>query len=475
MCSVFYPAKSEPRRKAAIVATSAGNFVTAPLARRVQVGSVWEVETRGIMANTVVVGAQWGDEAKGKIIDFLAHDKDVVVRWGGGSNAGHTVCVGDQEYKLHVVPAGILNPNTLNVVADGVVIDPEGFVGELKGLQGRGIDCQNLKISGNAHVILPYHRLFDQLEEKRKGGSAIGTTGRGIGPAYQDKAARVGIRMREFIDAEVFRVRLDQVLVLKNEILMKVYGAQPVSAEKIAAEFAPFADVLRPYVDDTAIAVARAAKSGKSVLFEGAQGTLLDIDLGTYPYVTSSHPTAGGATVGTGLGPTQIDKIIGVTKSYTTRVGAGAFPTELEDETGSLIRERGHEYGTTTGRPRRCGWLDGVALRYSVLVNGLSAVSLMHLDVLSGFPEVKICTRYQTEDGQIIEDFPSDQFRLVKCKPVYETVPGWSEDVSDAQSFEELPENTKKFIATVEQIAGCPVEILSVGRRRDQTLFRTTA
>jgi adenylosuccinate synthase len=423
------------------------------------------------MANTVVVGAQWGDEAKGKIIDCLAHDKDVVVRWGGGSNAGHTVCVGDQEYKLHVVPAGVLNPHTLNVVADGVVIDPAGFCGELEGLKKRGIPCDNLKISGNAHVILPYHRLFDELEEKRKGGKAIGTTGRGIGPAYQDKAARIGIRMRDFVDHDVFKERLETVLQLKNEILTKVYGVKALSATSIADEFRIFGDTLRPYVDDTAITVARAAKSGKSVLFEGAQGTLLDIDLGTYPYVTSSHPSAGGSTIGTGLGPTQIDHIIGVAKSYTTRVGAGAFPTELLDETGNTIRERGREYGTTTGRPRRCGWLDGVALRYSTLVNGMTSISLMHLDVLSGFKEVKICSKY-TFDGREIDDFPSDQARLTRCTPIYETLPGWSEDVSDAKTYEELPGNVKRFVDTVERIAECPVEILSVGRRRDQTIFR---
>jgi adenylosuccinate synthase len=379
--------------------------------------------------------------------------------------------VGDQEYKLHVVPAGILNPHTLNVVADGVVIDPAGFVGELKGLQGRGIPCNNLKISGNAHVILPYHRMLDVAEEQRKGGAAIGTTGRGIGPAYQDKAARIGIRMRDFIDQTVFANRLEQVLSLKNELLTKVYGAEPVSAKAILDEFKEFAEILTPYVDDTAIVVARAARSGKSVLFEGAQGTLLDIDLGTYPYVTSSHPSAGGSTIGTGLGPTQIDNIIGVTKSYTTRVGAGAFPTELLDDTGSLIRERGHEYGTTTGRPRRCGWLDGVALRYSALVNSLTSISLMHLDVLSGFKEVKICTKYHF-DGKEIDDFPSDQGRLTRCTPVYETVAGWSEDVSDAKTYDDLPANVKRFVDTVERIAECPVSILSVGRRRDQTIFR---
>jgi len=423
------------------------------------------------MANTVVVGAQWGDEAKGKIIDCLAHDKDLVVRWGGGSNAGHTVCVGDQEYKLHLIPAGILNPSTLNIVADGVVIDPAGIVKELDSLKSRGVPCDNLKISGNAHVILPYHMLFDQLEEKRKGDKAIGTTGRGIGPAYQDKAARIGIRMRDFCDPKIFPTRLAEILKIKNEILTKLYEVEPLSADLIVDEYKEYVKQLKPYVDDTALVVARAAKSGKSVLFEGAQGTLLDIDLGTYPYVTSSHPSAGGATIGTGLGPTQIDQIIGVAKSYTTRVGAGAFPTELLDDTGNLIRERGHEYGTTTGRPRRCGWLDGVALHYASLVNGLTSLSLMHLDVLSGFDTVNVCTKYSF-DGRSIEDFPSDQERLTRCTPIYKTLPGWKEDVSDAKTYEELPENTKKFVDLVEKVSGVPVTILSVGRRRDQTIFR---
>jgi adenylosuccinate synthase len=309
------------------------------------------------------------------------------------------------------------------------------------------------------------------LEERRKGDKAIGTTGRGIGPAYQDKAARVGIRMREFCDPKIFPDRLRQILEIKNEILTKLYGVDPISADAIVEQYKPYMQALKPYVDDTALVVARAAKSGKSVLFEGAQGTLLDIDLGTYPYVTSSHPSAGGATVGTGLGPTQIDQIIGVAKSYTTRVGAGAFPTELLDDTGNLIRERGREYGTTTGRARRCGWLDGVALHYSSLVNGLTSLALMHLDVLTGFEEVKVCTQYLF-DGRAIGDFPSDQDRLTRCTPMYKSVAGWKEDVSEARTFDELPENTKKFVELVEKVSGVPVTILSVGRRRDQTIFR---
>ena len=428
------------------------------------------------MANTVVVGAMWGDESKGKLIDFLAHDKDVVVRWGGGSNAGHTVVVpndagGEDEYKLHLVPAGILHPDTLCVVADGVVLDPASFVGELTHLKGRGVSCENLKISGNAHVVLPYHTLLDELEEKRKGSRALGTTGRGIGPAYQDKAARVGIRMREFVDPALFAERLSEALEFKNELLTKVYGVAPLSAEQILNDLLPHAEALRPYVDDTALRVAYAARSGKKVLFEGAQATLLDIDLGTYPYVTSSHPSAGGACIGTGLGPTQIDQIIAVSKSYTTRVGAGAFPTEQNNLIGDLIRDRGAEYGTTTGRPRRCGWLDGVALRYSALVNGLTDLYLGHLDVLTGFDEVKMAIAYKL-DGNEIVDFPSDQGRLCRCEPIYETFAGWSEDVSEIREFGKLPEAARRFVEAVEKHVEVPITTVSVGRRRDQTLFR---
>lgn len=423
------------------------------------------------MANTVVVGAMWGDESKGKLIDYLAHDKDVVVRWGGGSNAGHTVVVDDQEYKLHLIPAGILHPETLCVVADGVVLDPKLFVGEVEHLQGRGVSCQNLKISGNAHVVLPYHRLIDELEEKRKGAKAIGTTGRGIGPAYQDKAARTGIRMREFVDPDLFPSRLAEALDFKNQLLTKIYGAEPLVIEELLEKLLPHAEALRPYVDDTALRVAYAAKSGKKVLFEGAQATLLDIDLGTYPYVTSSHPSAGGACIGTGLGPTQIDEIIAVSKSYSTRVGAGAFPTEQANELGDRIRERGMEYGTTTGRPRRCGWLDGVALRYSTLVNGLTDLYLGHMDVLCGFDEVKFAIAY-TLDGKRIEDFPSDQARLSRCEPIYVTLPGWKEDVSDIREYDKLPDNARRFVETVEKHVEVPISIVSTGRRRDQTIFR---
>jgi len=428
------------------------------------------------MANTVVVGAMWGDESKGKLIDFLAHDKDVVVRWGGGSNAGHTVVVTDesgqeQEYKLHLIPAGILHPDTLCVVADGVVLDPASFVGEVRYLKGRGVSCENLIISGNAHIVLPYHTLLDELEEKRRGKHALGTTGRGIGPAYQDKAARVGIRMREFVDPVLFAERLHEVLEYKNELLTKVYNVAPLSADQILRDLLPHAEVLRPYVDDTALRVAYAARSGKKVLFEGAQATLLDIDLGTYPYVTSSHPSAGGACIGTGLGPTQIDQIIAVSKSYTTRVGAGAFPTEQVNAIGDLIRERGAEYGTTTGRPRRCGWLDGVALRYSALVNGLTDLYLGHLDVLTGFDEVKMATAYKL-DGREIGDFPSDQGRLCRCEPLYQTFAGWPEDVSGIREYAALPDNARRFIEAVEAHVGVPITTVSVGRRRDQTIFR---
>jgi adenylosuccinate synthase len=333
------------------------------------------------------------------------------------------------------------------------------------------VSCSNLIVSGNAHIVLPYHRLLDELEEKRKGRKAIGTTGRGIGPAYQDKAARIGIRMREFVNPAIFPDRLREVLAWKNEQFEKLYCVAGLDAEKMIDELLPHAEALRPYVDDTALRVAKAAKSGKKVLFEGAQATLLDIDLGTYPYVTSSHPAAGGACIGTGLGPTQIDQIIAVSKSYTTRVGAGAFPTELENSIGDAIREKGAEYGTTTGRPRRCGWLDGVALRYSALVNGLTDLYLGHLDVVTGFDEIKFAIGYDL-DGERIEDFPSDQDRLCRCKPIYQTLPGWSEDVSDIHSYNKLPGNAQRFIETVEEFTGVPLTMVSTGRRRDQTIFR---
>jgi len=422
------------------------------------------------LANIVVVGAQWGDEAKGKIVDYLARNAAMVVRYGGGNNAGHSVMVGDQEYKFHLIPAGILNPETVCVLADGVVVDPGVLVREIDGLKARGVSVENLRVSAAAHVILPYHRLLDELEEKRRGDDKIGTTGRGIGPAYADKAARVGIRMGDLVDPERFAARLQAALADKNAVLTKVYGAEPLSAEAIREEYGRYADALRPFVCDTPPLVAQAARNGKGVLFEGAQGTLLDIDLGTYPFVTSSHPIAGGACLGTGVGPTHIHGVIGVAKSYTTRVGAGVFPTELLDATGDYIRDRGHEYGTTTGRPRRCGWLDTVVLRYAVQVNGLSCLALGHLDVLTGLDEVNIGVAYTTGTGETVRDLPSDLPFRTDIAPVYETLPGWSEDLSGVRSLNALPANARRFVDRVQDLAGVPVATLSVGPARDQTI-----
>jgi adenylosuccinate synthase len=423
------------------------------------------------MANFVVVGAQWGDEAKGKIVDYLARDSSMVVRYGGGNNAGHSVMVGTEEFKFHLVPCGILNPEVTCVIADGVVVDPGVLVKEIEGLKARNISVANLKISSSAHVILPYHRLLDELEEAQRGEDKLGTTGRGIGPAYADKAARTGIRMGEFVNPERFGARLRAVLEEKNRLLVNVYQVEPLDAEAILAEYGMFADALRPFVSDTAPLVYKAASNGRGVLFEGAQGTLLDVDLGTYPYVTSSHPIAGGACVGTGVGPTMIHDVIGVAKSYTTRVGAGVFPTELLNETGDYIRERGHEYGTTTGRPRRCGWLDTVVLRYSAQVNGLGWLSLGHLDVLAGLPEVKIGVAYRTVDGETLTELPSDLPFRTDITPIYETLPGWSEDVSGARSLDDLPANAVQYVRRVEELVGVPVATLSVGPAREQTII----
>jgi adenylosuccinate synthase len=423
------------------------------------------------MANIVVVGAQWGDEAKGKIVDYLAVQASMVVRYGGGNNAGHSVTVGTEVYKFHLIPAGILNPAITCVIADGVVIDPRVLLSEIEGLRERGVSFANLKISASAHVILPYHKLLDELQETQRGDNKIGTTGRGIGPAYVDKAARVGIRMGEFIDPVRFAARLRTTLAEKNVLLTRVYGVEPLDADAILAEYAPYAAGLRPYVHDTALLVSAAAQSDRDVIFEGAQGTLLDLDLGTYPFVTSSHPIAGGACIGTGIGPTQIDGVIGVAKSYTTRVGAGVFPTELPDSIGEYIRERGHEYGTTTGRPRRCGWLDTVILRYAVRVNGMSCLSLGHLDVLCGLDEVKICVAYKTEAGEILHDLPADLPYRTDCQPVYETLPGWHEDVTEILSMQYLPANALRFIARVQELVGIPIATLSVGPAREQTIL----
>lgn len=423
------------------------------------------------MANTVVVGAQWGDEAKGKIVDFLAADADVVIRYNGGNNAGHTVVVDSETYKFHLVPCGILHSNTTSIIGDGEVIDPAVLVNELDELAHRGISLDGLKISLNTHIVMPYHLVLDRLEEESKGGKAIGTTIRGIGPAYADKASRIGIRISEFIDPVRFKARLSENLKFKNEILTKVYGAEPLSESAVYEEYSAYAEQIKPFVANTNLLANEAMKAGKKLLFEGAQGTLLDIDYGTYPFVTSSHTVAGGACIGTGVGPRAIDRIIGVAKAYTTRVGAGVFPTELLNETGEYIRERGHEYGTTTGRPRRCGWLDTLALRYSAMVNGLTGLAVTLLDVLSGLETLKICRAYRC-DGVETMDLPGDWDSITECVPVYDELPGWSEDISGIRKYEDLPANAKAYIAHIEKLTGVPVQFISVGADRNATIVR---
>lgn len=422
------------------------------------------------MANVVVVGMHWGDEAKGKVVDYLALHADFVVRYNGGNNAGHTVVVGDEVYKFHIVPVGILHEQVTPVITDGVVVDPKVFLGELVNLKQRGISLNKIKVSPNAHVIMPWHRLFDSLEEARKGDLKIGTTGRGIGPCYADKMSRTGIRISDLIDADRFRTRLVQCLDIKNAIITKVYEAEALDCEAIYAEYSRYGQEIAPFVADTSDILCDASNNCANIVFEGAHATLLDIDFGTYPYVTSSHCVSGGATIGTGVGAGQIDRVIGVTKAYTTRVGAGPFPTELNNEIGDRIREAGNEYGTTTGRPRRCGWFDSVAGRYSARVNGMTCVAVSLLDVLSGFEKVSICTHYVI-DGKQTNIFPADAEKLAKAKPVFEEMPGWSEDITQIKTFDALPENVKRYIGRMAELLETPVCMVGVGPRRDQSII----
>ncbi len=419
----------------------------------------------------VVVGTHWGDEAKGKFVDLIGQDADVVIRYGGGPNAGHTVIVGDQTYKFHLIPSAILNPRALCILADGMALDPATLVREIDSLTERGLPSDHLRISQNAHVILPYHARLDQLEEAAKGANAIGTTGRGVGPCYQDKVARLGIRMGDLVNPDRLRERLRAVLPFKNAVLTKVYDSEPFDEDALLTQLGQVGERLRPYVTDTTLLASQALATGRRILFEGAQATMLDIDGGTYPFVTSSHPVSGGATIGTGIPPTAIGQVIGVVKAYTTRVGAGAFPTELLDEKGDRIRERGHEYGTTTGRPRRCGWLDTMPLRYAVRVNGITGICVGHLDVLAGFETVKICVGYRRGDT-VVKDFPAGDVCLLDgLEPIFEELPGWPESaIENVVRFEDLPENARRYVRRVEEIAGVPAVMVSIGPRRDQTL-----
>jgi adenylosuccinate synthase len=430
------------------------------------------------MPITVILGAQWGDEGKGKITDLLAAEADVVARYGGGDNAGHTVTVGNERFALHLIPSGILYPRVTCLLGGGMVVNPKKLLAEMDGLAARGVDVspRRLKLSGLAHLIMPYHLALDGAAEAARAGSALGTTRRGIGPAYTDKAARSGIRVQEMLHpADAFAGRIREQVAAKNVILDKVYGQPPLDAEAIVAEYLGYAGRLAPYIADVSEEIATALRSRKRILAEGAQGTLLDIDHGSYPYVTSSYPTLGGVMIGLGTGPQHIERVVGVVKAYQTRVGAGPMPTELTGELGEKLRGTGaqpwDEFGTTTGRPRRCGWLDRVALRYAVRLNGLTEMAITKLDVLSRFDTLQICVAYEL-DGRRIESFPTDLTVLARCQPVYEELPGWGADITSAREFSDLPRQAREYVACIEDLVNIPASCISVGPGRDQTIRR---
>ncbi len=422
------------------------------------------------MPAIVLVGAQWGDEGKGKATDLLGERVQYVVRYQGGNNAGHTVVTPDgQHFALHLLPSGILTPGVTCVIGNGVVIDPGVLIGELDALEARSVDTSRLVISADAHVIMPYHRALDKVTERYLGKSRIGTTGRGIGPAYGDKVARMGIRMQDLLGEEQFRAKLEIALRDRNQILVKVYNRRGLDVDAIWAEYIGYAERLRPRIADTRLLLDRALDAGDTLLLEGSQGTLLDVDHGTYPFVTSSSPTAGGAAAGSGIGPTKITRVIGILKAYTTRVGEGPFPTELFDEYGEFLRKAGGEIGVTTGRLRRCGWFDAVIARYATRVNGLTDLFLTKLDVLSGLERVPVCVAYEI-DGERVEEMPMLQTDLVKATPVYEYLDGWFEPLEDAKTFADLPDNAQRYVRRVEELSRCAVSAIGVGPGRDQTL-----
>jgi adenylosuccinate synthase len=418
---------------------------------------------------TVIVGAQWGDEGKGKIVDLLAQESDVVCRYQGGPNAGHTVIVAGETFKFRQLPSGILS-GKVSVLGAGCVVDPEVLLGEIDDLEGRGISADPLKISGNAHLIMPWHIAIDGASEKRLGKLQIGTTRRGIGPAYADKAARIGIRVQDLLDPKILRQKIEVALAEKNVWLERVYGAEPLELEELAERYESFAQRLRPYVADTSLLVDRALRGGKFVLLEGAQGTLLDLDHGTYPFVTSSGTVAGAAAVGIGIGPNRIDSIIGVAKAYLTRVGEGPFPTEIAGPDQARMRDLGAEFGTTTGRERRCGWLDLVALRYAVRLNGITSLALTKLDVLSAFGELPVCVRYRLRDGTETPDFPAHQSDFHHCQPVYESLPGWEQPLDEITELGSLPANARGYVEFVERELEVTVSLVGTGAERERVL-----
>lgn len=417
-----------------------------------------------------MVGAQWGDEGKGKITDLLSKSADVVVRYQGGVNAGHTVVVKDQVFKLHLIPSGILYPDTECIIGCGTVIDPKVLIGELNQLETLGVSADKLFISETAHVTMPYHRLIDQASEQRRGEHKIGTTGRGIGPTYADKSERTGIRMIDLMEPELLRKKLRWTVEYKNVILDKLYGLPPLDPQEIIDEYLDYADRLRPHVIDSSLKIYDAIKRKRNILFEGAQGTLLDLDHGTYPYVTSSNPVAGGACVGTGVGPTMIDRVIGVAKAYTTRVGEGPFPTELHGTMGEHLCDRGAEFGTTTGRKRRCGWFDAVIGRYAVRINGLDCLAITKLDVLDDLEEIKVCVAYEI-DGERCHELPRNSRQFAHCQPIYTTIPGWKQSTAECRSLEDLPRQALDYLKLLAELMEVPIAIVSLGASRDQTII----
>lgn len=422
------------------------------------------------MPNRVVVGAQWGDEGKAKVVDFLTEEADVVIRFQGGANAGHTVEVGDQKFVFHLIPAGIMHPGKQCVIGNGVVLDPAQLLLEIEEVRGKGFDIDGrLWVAENAQVVLPYHKVLDQLREKAAGKAAIGTTGRGIGPAYFDKVNRSGVRVGDLLEEDKFRDKLKRLVAGHNEVIVKMFGGEPLSDDAIFEEYRTLGRSLAPYVRDTVALVNQALKAGKRLLFEGAQGTILDVDHGTYPFVTSSNTVAAAACIGSGVGPTAIDQVLGVVKAYTTRVGNGPFPTEIEGEVGKELRRIGNEYGATTGRERRCGWFDAVLVRRAALVNGLTHLAITKMDVMDGFEEIQVCTGYD-HDGGRMDQFPSQLSKLEKVKPVWETLPGWKSSTEGITKWQDLPENARKYLNRLSELLEVPIGLVSLGPKRHQTI-----